>query len=86
MYLSNVLFSQHFQTITNGPQKNHGVKKDEYFTKKRKSPRNKAMSLAILTNSVQELSGKNEYLSVNSRTIIKLVLEKIVMLIAFPRK
>ena len=34
------------------------------------------MSLAILTNGVPELSGKNKYFNVNVRTIIKLVLEK----------
>ena len=50
------------------------MKKD--LIKKRKSPRNKAMSLTILVNSVQELPGKNEYFTVNISTIIKLVLEK----------
>ena len=52
------------------------MKKDEYFITKGRSPRNKAMSLAILANNVQDLSEENEYFTVNIRTIVKLVLEK----------
>ena len=57
-------------------KKNHGVKKDEYFITKGRFPRNKAMSLAILANSLQDLLEENEYFTVNIRTIVKLVLEK----------
>ena len=57
-------------------KKNHGVKKDEYFITKRRSPRNKAVSLAILASNFQNLSDENEYFRVNIRTVDKLVLEK----------
>ena len=57
-------------------KKNHGVKKDEYFIEKGRSPRNKAMSLAILAKNFQDLSEENEYFTVNIMTIVKLVLEK----------
>ena len=57
-------------------KKNHGVKKDEYITEKGRSPRNKAMSLAILAKNFQDLSEVNEYFTVNIMTIVKLVLEK----------
>ena len=57
-------------------KKKHGVKKGEYFITKGRSPRNKAMSLAILANNFQDLSEENEYFTVNIRTIVKLVLEK----------
>ena len=56
--------------------KNHGVKKDEYFITKGRSPRNKAMSLAILANNFQDLSEESEYFTVNIRTMVKLVHEK----------
>ena len=52
------------------------MKKDEYFITKGRAPRNKAMSLAILANSFQDLSEENEYFTVNIRSIVKLVLEK----------
>ena len=57
-------------------KKTHGVKKDEYFIEKGRSPRNKAMSLAILAKNFQDLSEENEYFTVNIMTIVKLVLEK----------
>ena len=57
-------------------KKNHGVKKDEYFITKGRSPRNKVMSLAILANNFQDLLEENEYFTVIIRTIVKLVLEK----------
>ena len=37
-------------------KKKHGVKKDGYFITKVRSPKNKAMSLAILANNFQDLS------------------------------
>ena len=49
------------------------MKKDEYFIEKGRSPRNKAMSLAILANNLLE---ENECFTINITTIIKLVLEK----------
>ena len=52
------------------------MKKDEYFITKGRSPRNKAMSLAVLAKNFQDLSEENEYFTVNIRTIVKLVLEK----------
>ena len=55
---------------------NHGGEKDEHFITKGRSPRNKATSLEILANNVQDLSVENEYFSINIRTIVKLTLEK----------
>ena len=55
VFLSNLHFSQHFQTIINRPKKKkktHGVKKDEYLIEKGRSLRNKAMSLAMLTSKI----------------------------------
>ena len=52
------------------------MKKDEYIIEKGRSPRNKAMSLAILAKNFQDLSEENEYFTVNIMTIVKLVLEK----------
>ena len=66
-------------------KKNHGVKKDEYFTEKGRSPRNKAMSLAILAKNFQDLSDESEYFTVNIMTIVSWFLKKTTMLIAFPR-
>ena len=66
-------------------KKTHGVKKDEYFIEKGRSPRNKAMSLAILANNFQVLLEENENFAINIMTIVKLVLEKTAMLITFPR-
>ena len=58
---------------------------DEYFIEKGRSPRNKAMSLAILANNFQVLLEENENFTINIMTIVKLVLEKTTMLITFPR-
>ena len=56
--------------------KKRGVKKNEYFIRKGRSPRNKSMSLAILLNNFQDLSEENEHFPINIRTIVELVLEK----------
>ena len=66
-------------------KKNHAVKKDEYFIEKGRSPRNKAMSLAILAKNFQDLSDESEYFTVNIMTIVSWFLKKTTMLIAFPR-
>ena len=66
-------------------KKNHGVKKDEYIIEKGRSPRNKAMSLAILAKNFQDLSDESEYFTVNIMTIVSWFLKKTTMLIAFPR-
>ena len=55
-------------------KKTQGVKKDKYFITKWRSLRNKAMSLGILANNVEDLSEENEYFTVNISTIVKLVL------------
>ena len=54
VFLSNVHFSQHFQTIITRPKKKktHGVKKDEYLIEKGRSLRNKAMNLTMLTSKI----------------------------------
>ena len=57
-------------------KKKRGVKKNEYFITKGRSPRNKSMSLAILLNNFQDLSEENEHFPINIRTIVELVLEK----------
>ena len=54
--------------------------RDKYFITKGKSPRNKAMSQAILAKNCQELSEENGYFTVNIMTIVKLVLEKTIIL------
>ena len=51
--LNNVILSHYFQTNVNGPLKNQGVQKNEYFIKQIKSSRKKAMILAISAKSVQ---------------------------------
>ena len=52
-------------------KKNHGVKKDKYIIEKGRSPRNKAMSLAILAKNFQDLFDENEYFTVNIPEITK---------------
>ena len=57
-------------------KKNHGVKRDEYFITKGKSPRNKLMTLALLAKNF--LGDPEEYYYINSKikAVIQLVVEK----------
>ena len=47
------------------------MKKDKYIIEKGRSPRNKAMSLAILAKNFQDLFDENEYFTVNIPEITK---------------